>query len=188
MYKNLKSNKLKIFGILSLMLLIVWSCERDDICSENTVTTPRLVIDFYDIANPDEEKPVTRLRVIGLDGEGTPVDTLSLENGPDPRQIKLPLRFQEADTLTITRYLLERNSDLASDDNPDTNSNTDMIEIRYTPEFVYVSRACGFKSIFQFGFNGSLLKVNDEDNWIISTEQLIQIVDNEDEVHYILYH
>jgi hypothetical protein len=181
-YKPLSLFAIAVFAIL------VWSCERDDICAENTVTTPRLVIDFYNIANTDEEKSVSSLRVIAVDDEGLAIDTLNLEEGPNPSRIKLPLRFQEAGTLTVTRYLLEKDANLASDDNPNTSSNADLIEIRYTPEFIYVSRACGYKSIFQFGFNGSVLEQTDEDNWIISTEQLIQTVDNEDEVHYILYH
>lgn len=184
----MKAYNLFIACAIGIFCVLVWGCERDDICAEDTLTTPRLVIDFYDIANPDELKAVRRLRVIGLDDESMPVDTLSLEGVADPTRILLPLRFQEADTLTITRYLLEEDSDLTADDDPETNSNSDLIEIRYTPEFIYVSRACGYKSIFQFGFNGSVLRITDEDNWIISTEQLKQTIDNEDEAHYIIYH
>ena len=34
---------------LHLLILIAFSsCEKDDICDANTVTTPRLIIDFYD--------------------------------------------------------------------------------------------------------------------------------------------
>jgi hypothetical protein len=35
------------------------SCEKDDICSEDN--TPRLIIEFYDIANPANTKNVSSL-------------------------------------------------------------------------------------------------------------------------------
>jgi len=41
------------------------SCEPDDICDPNTPTTPRMLIQFFDISNPSLKKNVTNLKVIG---------------------------------------------------------------------------------------------------------------------------
>ena len=41
------------------------SCEPDDICDPNTPTTPRMLIQFFDISNPSLRKNVTNLKVIG---------------------------------------------------------------------------------------------------------------------------
>jgi hypothetical protein len=50
---------------LSLLLAVsFWNCEKDDICAEGTPVTPRLIIEFYDAANPTVLKSVTNLGVI----------------------------------------------------------------------------------------------------------------------------
>ena len=38
-----------------LFLIVLFSCEKDDICPDTTQTTPRLVIEFYDLTAPDKE-------------------------------------------------------------------------------------------------------------------------------------
>ena len=53
-----------VFITLSLLLAVsFWNCEKDDICAEGTPTTPRVIIEFYDAANPTVLKNVTNLRV-----------------------------------------------------------------------------------------------------------------------------
>ena len=55
---------------ICLFLIVIFSCEKDDICPETTQTTPRLVIEFYDLTNPDEILAVPGLYALGLDSEG----------------------------------------------------------------------------------------------------------------------
>ncbi|MDD5151653.1 MAG: hypothetical protein PHC28_14440, partial [Flavobacterium sp.] len=55
----------KIIILLLIATFSFSSCEKDDICDANTSTTPRLVIDFYDITTPSLLKKVTNLKVIG---------------------------------------------------------------------------------------------------------------------------
>ena len=38
-----------------------YNCESDDICPESTLTTPRMIITFYDVNNPEVRKKVESL-------------------------------------------------------------------------------------------------------------------------------
>ena len=57
----------KHYLIFSLIALLFISCEKDDVCPATTQTTPRVIIEFYDIAAPDEIKAIPGLFAIGLD-------------------------------------------------------------------------------------------------------------------------
>ena len=49
----------KISLLFALVFLIAnYSCERDDICPESTPTTPRLIIDLYDLGDQETQKNV----------------------------------------------------------------------------------------------------------------------------------
>jgi len=120
------------------------SCEPDDICDPTTPTTPRMLIKFYDISNPSLQKNVTNLKVIGEGmSEGVVLnpsavdDTKYLANG---NNILLPLKI-DAD---IVKYKFILNY---GNKNP-LLVNTDNLEFHYTRENLYVSRACGYKTIF----------------------------------------
>ena len=39
--------------VLFLIILTTYNCESDDICPESTLTTPRLIVTFYDEENPE---------------------------------------------------------------------------------------------------------------------------------------
>ncbi|WP_369992900.1 DUF6452 family protein [Winogradskyella sp.] len=183
--------KKKQFLLLFAFLMIL-SCERDDICAEGTATTPRLLVEFYDINDPDELKSVLRLTVYG---EGLPNpnppesnvnETLSFDE--NTTSVELPLLIGAEGEETTVRYIFEKDTNLRLDENVATDSNVDIIEISYSSEFVYVSRACGYKSIF----NGlSVIREADTDNWIsaIEIEESIETtVENENTVHVRILH
>lgn len=135
----------KILYFLLLFTFGLSGCEKDDICEANTPTTPRLVISFYDILNPSIRTSVTRLKVTG---EERPEAIVFNKNGREEDQyltssdsILIPLKTNE-DSVTFTFVL---NSGSA---NPAL-TNTDKIKINYTRQNVYVSRACGFKTIYK---------------------------------------
>ena len=91
---------------------------------------------------------------------------------------------------TTTRYILEKETNLRLDTSATTESNIDILEITYVSEFVYVSRACGFKSVFT---QLRISIIDDGNNWIQSfdfpdtTENNI-IVENENATHLQLFH
>lgn len=169
---------------MALLLLIVatYGCERDDICAAATPTTPRLNIAFYDINNPEVPKPAPSLSVRGfdLDGNELPSDIVS---NMDRDSILLPLHISN-EPIT-SRFALEKDTDFRLDEDPATESNIDIIEVSYIPEFVYVSRACGYKSIFK---NLSITIEPDGNNWIISSEIVNTTIENETTTHIILRH
>lgn len=134
--------------LISLLLLFTFglsSCEKDDICDANTPTTPRLVMTFYDISSPTKTKNVTNLKVIG-DGmkEGivfneSLAEDDSLRYVTNGSTVSIPLKVN--DTTATFKFIYSSLSTTAI--------NTDVIKFNYNTQNVYVSRACGFKTIFQ---------------------------------------
>ena len=125
------------------------SCEPDDICDPNTPTTPRMLIKFYNIKSPSEQKNVRNLKIIG-EGmtEGvvlTPTATGDAQYTTNENSILLPLTT-EADIVKY-RFILEY-----ANINP-LITNSDNLEFKYTRENFYVSRACGFKTNFNLDAN-----------------------------------
>lgn len=49
---------MKKFIIILIATATIYNCESDDICPESTLTTPRMIITFYDVNNPEERKNV----------------------------------------------------------------------------------------------------------------------------------
>lgn len=129
-------NKLKKISVL-LILAMVWissGCEKDDICDPATATTPLLVIDFYDITNPTLKKNVTNLLLVG---EG--MDTGLPFNGVNT--IKIPLKIT-AD-LTQFQFILNYGNTVTP-----SLVNSDVFQFNYSRNNIYVSRACGYKTLF----------------------------------------
>ena len=122
----------KILLILVLSLFSFSACEKDDICDANTATTPRLVIQFYDITNPTVLKNVTNLKVIA---EGMSEGIVFNGNG---NTVSIPLKT----TQNTSSYSFILNYGSVS------YSNEDKITFNYIRENLFVSRACGFKTIF----------------------------------------
>lgn len=189
--------KLNIFILLIAIVFI--GCERDDICAESTPTTPRLRIEFYDATSQEDLKSVPRLTVYGegliLDEDGMEIEPIVVSNktiifNSNQNTVDLPLRIDDdiEEERTITRFILEKDTNLRLDtENPET-SNVDIIEISYIPKFEYVSRACGYKSIFT-DVEVTLDTNNDSDTWISNNIAVdIRDVENENEIHVRIFH
>jgi len=175
---------MKKFGLLIILIILTSTgCERDDICAETTATTPHLIIRFYSVDDQDQTKQVRLLTVNGIDGSGNVLDEIVGSVSTD--SIVLPLRFQDEGVISATRFQLKKDSDFDTDSNATTFSNTDEIVVSYTPEFIYVSRACGYKSIFNDLQNTLII---DSDNWIAGYNIIKPTVENENEAELILYH
>jgi hypothetical protein len=167
---------LKKFISLIIIILIIFlsSCEKDDICIEET--TPHLIIRFYDIKNPDQFKVVTNLRV-EIEGIEGVYENETITRFTD--SISIPIKVTE--DLTRFKLILDGN------DSDDTNDNEDIFDLSYAREDNYVSRSCGYKTIF-FDANTSL--DSDSDNWIISLETVKSPQDilNQQSAHVKIFH
>ena len=139
--------KIILFLVLALVLSFS-SCEKDDICIDPI--TPNLIIRFYDNTDANTLKPVANLQI-----KNTDIDSIFSDNIVATDSIIIPLNaFAEN-----TTYQLTINS-------TDTNTvNSDTLKISYTREDVFVSRSCGFKTIFK---DVSLSVTTDTNNWIKS--------------------
>ena len=171
-----------LFGIITILSM---GCEPDDICPESTPTTPSLIITFYDISLQKNKKNVFKFRAQGVDNN----NPLTNYNVVTTDSIVLPLKTIG----TSTQYKLYKDytySDNGTPDNPNDDiigGNQDIITINYSTENVYVSRACGYKTIFK---NVTLTIEPDGNNWILSKESLTnnQSVENETAAHFKLFH
>lgn len=182
----MKKTSLLLMLLIIAVIGITISCEPDDICAESTATTPSLIIDPYDVGNPENKKAITKLLVAGIDNDFT------LTNGiVSASQIVLPLKT-DANT---TQYVFIKEAFINDNGTPENTTddyfdgNTDVVTINYTREEVYVSRACGYKTIYK---NVTLTiepEANDE-NWIKSRQPVNdnQSVEDETETHFNIFH
>jgi hypothetical protein len=184
----------KIISLLIIFTFGLSSCEKDDICDPNTPTTARLVITFYDVNNPSLLKSVTNLRVIGegmpetegvIFNENATGDAKYLANG---NKIAIPLKT-DADAARFKFILDYGNVNPAA-------INTDEIRFNYTRQNVYVSRACGFKTIFELNPNAigppittPFLQFDTDANGLWMQQVFVKKynIDSENETHVEVY-
>lgn len=163
---------------LILILSVFISCEKDDICSAETSTTPMLVLRFYDIADEVETKQVPNLLVYGLNDFDQIIAFSHIGlTASNSDSIAIPLRTDG----NLTRFVLHR--DFEGDDFE--TGNFDVITANYEREDVYVSRACGYKDIFN---DLTLNLETDTDNWVINSEILNTTINNETTAHVKIFH
>lgn len=162
-----------VFITLSLFFAIsFWNCEKDDICAEGTPVTPRLIIEFYDAANPTVLKNVTNLDVI----ESTLTEGFGFTG---VSKIQVPLRT----TADFTSLNFIQNG---SDTNT-TNDNIDAITFNYDRVDEYISRACGFKTLFFLNDTNAIVLTPDSNNWIQNIIITQTNIETENEVHVKIY-
>jgi hypothetical protein len=177
---------MKKITALLLLFSAFYSCEKDDICAESTPTTPKLIIRFYDISSQEDTKNASGLRVTAFDENNAGV-LISNLNVVTTDSINLPLRT-DAD---LTKFVLHKDYSVNDNGTPSDTSddiilgNPDTITITYQREDVYVSRACGFRTIFN---NIAFSFESDGDNWIVNSEIINSIIDNETTAHIKIFH
>ena len=184
----MKYFKFLILPALVIAILLV-SCERDDICPAGVATTPRFLIDLVDIEDPDVNKNVFDLFAIGVNADGPLADPLPDYIFQNTNNLVLPLDTSASSTEFILIERASLNDNGTPDDTTDDfiDGNQDRLIIDYNTETVFVSRACGFKTIFT---NVTVTIVEDSDNWMISSTPLISnlSIENETTTHFTISH
>ena len=149
-------------------ILLFGGCQKDDICPPGTATTPLLVITFNDVTDLDRLKSVSGLAVRATGME---------ENFLEPEttnEVAIPLRTDE----NFTEYIFTRNAGTE-------NENQDVVTFTYSPNLVYLNRACGYKVEY---LNLDVNIHEDENNWINAEIILQENVENETEPHLSFTH
>ena len=150
----------KYFTLIILSLILILSCEKDDICLENT--TPNLMLKFYDIENDTLVKSleIDSIRIINNvlidDYTNVTLDSISI-----------PLDLNEYKTA----YQIS------------SGATSDTIYFSYDRNDLFVSRSCGYKTIFE-NFNIDSIT----NNWIKSYNINNTIIDNDTTAHINIYH
>ena len=150
-------------------VLLFLGCSRDDICSGETLTTPKLVIVFKNVLNPTEGKAVSGFSIkADYSNDVTVLETTSTDS------IAIPLRTAANET----RFRFIQNTDTNSE-------NIDIVTFNYETNELYVSRACGFKTNYS---NLTAEVTDDAVNWIQNIIIENQLVEDEQEAHITILH
>ncbi|MDF1518532.1 MAG: DUF6452 family protein [Lutibacter sp.] len=148
----------KYLILLFILSFTFINCEKDDICIETT--TPKLIIVFYNDTIPDTKKAVTSLTV-SADSLGNIYENQSLDS------IAIPLDLTKNSTL----YKFK------------SGTITDSINFTYDKRDVFVSRSCGYKTIFE-----NLQIESRTANWIKNDTLKNTTIDNETATHLNIFH
>lgn len=157
------------------------SCEKDDICDGNTITTPRLVITFYDANNASVTKNATNLSIFseGMD-EAVSFSGNTLINGST---VSIPLKVN-AESTTF-RFILNYGSTSVV-----APANEDIIKFNYRTQNIYVSRACGYKTNYTLDSTTPFVHsdaATPDQKWINVVYVSNPIIANENETHLEIY-
>ncbi|HKJ06339.1 MAG TPA: DUF6452 family protein [Flavobacteriaceae bacterium] len=150
----------KITFILLALLVLFSSCEKDDICVEET--TPRLKIKFYNFENQEELKKAN-IDSIYLETYEVMQSTLNVSVD----SVYVPLNL----TVNTTNLIIA------------ANSVSDTLSFTYSRNDEFVSRSCGFKTIFE-----NVVLTNHTKNWIKLAILNTQTIENEEQTHISIYH
>ncbi|WP_124981101.1 DUF6452 family protein [Nonlabens xiamenensis] len=148
------------------------SCEKDDLCTPDQAVTPRLIIQFKDQFNPLMAKAVPSLQVREIGAtDFAPLNDSGATMLSEVDSIAIPLRTN--DQLTSYDFLRRE----------DGNLDTDNIDFTYELNEEYVSRACGFRVVYE-NLNGIL----NNSTWISSVVVVEPQVTNNTDIHVEIRH
>ena len=183
----MKFNIIKRISLAVFLLATVCTCERDDICPEDVPTTPRLILEFFDVSNQENNKNVPNLRIQGVGND----EALSDYTGSSTvSEVELPLKTDESSTSFSFRrdYAIDDNGTPGDTSDDFVTGNEDIITINYITENVYVSRACGYKTIYKTV--NIQFDLDDMDRWIVLAQPLNdnQSIEDETTTHFNFFH
>jgi len=155
-------------GVIALFTLV--ACEKDDLCDGGESETPNVIINLFDRLNSETPKPAVKIALFTDNAK----DSIFFKN---QSKIEIPLKITGNETVwNVMLYDLNETND--------TITKVDQIRFTYNPEALYVSKACGYKTIFH-NFNAT---IPTNLNWIQSIYKLTSDVSNQDNAHIQLFY
>ncbi|MDG1889401.1 MAG: DUF6452 family protein [Flavobacteriaceae bacterium] len=148
--------------LILISLILILSCEKDDICIEGSDNTNRVTIGFLD----DETKNPTGISLVNLKSIGNDSIIYDTFSG---QSIKLPLKVNS----TKTQFLLD-NNDL-----------TDTLTIYHQSIHQYLNRSCGYKSNFIIN---SQTEITKQTGWIREISVIKDSIFNEEETNIFIHY
>ena len=155
-------------SLILIIVLFLFSCEKDDICLEGTPATPRMIILFKDHENPQTKKSVSELLIRGLGRE----DSLTIYSGDS---IAIPLKNNYE--FTQYEFILSTSSPTLSD----------SLQINHRQFDTYINRACGYKSNFVLD-NPFYFQLTEGNGWIKRIIKIRDTLSDEKSSHLAVYH
>ncbi|UUV20981.1 DUF6452 family protein [Paenimyroides aestuarii] len=156
-----------------LCLFAFSACEKDDICVGGESVTPNVVIDLFDRLDSQLLKPAPKISIF-VEGY---TDTIVFRN---TSKIEIPLQINTTETVWNIR-LHQLNS------SNDTILKNDQLRFTYNPEAFYVSKACGYKTVF-YNFNSVKLPNTSSDGWIENIFKVTNEISNNNNAHIQIYY
>ena len=154
---------------LLVLTLLLYACEKDDICNEGTPGTPRLVVRLFDNDNPSALKSATGY-VRALDKED-PYLKFSSDS----------IYFPYNTTQNFTRYAFGIINSTTNDTIIDT------LQLNYHSRVdTYTRRACGFSAVFTIA--DPAFEVLHTPRWFVRSSVLTQTLKDEEQAHVAIYH
>tara|TARA_B100000989_G_scaffold287393_1_gene256989 strand:+ start:1274 stop:1756 length:483 start_codon:yes stop_codon:yes gene_type:complete len=151
----------RIIKIL-LTLLLVLSCEKDDICIEGSDNTNRVTIGFIDNVSKGS-KGINLTYIKGLNKDSIISESFS------GNELKLPLMVNSNET----KYIL------------DLNKISDTLTIFHDTNHLYLNRSCGYKSNFIIKLETEILK---ESGWIREISIVQDSIFNEENTNIFIHY
>ncbi|MFD0762387.1 DUF6452 family protein [Lutibacter aestuarii] len=148
----------KYSTLIILALILMLSCEKDDICVETT--TPRVIILFNNFDEPENSKELSSLTFWVNEN-----DSIVLNQTIDSLAFPIDL------TQNSTQYIFK------------TNNIKDTINLEYNRKDIFVSRSCGYKTIFEEVQNKS-----NTFNWVKDITINQTTIENETATHITILH
>ena len=168
--------------VLFLIILTIYNCESDDICPESTLTTPRLIVTFYDEENPEERKNIESLGVYIV--KNNELMLISEINGINTDSIAIPLRDDES----VSNFKLSK--DFSEDITVIPSGLPNHLYVDYEINERFISRACGFINNYNLSLALPYDPINTTSptNWISDVIILNDSVNNENQSHVKILH
>ena len=145
-----------------LTLLVLISCEKDDICIEGSENTNRLTIGFVNYKSRIQTG-ISLSFIKGVDSDSI------ISEGFYGNYLKLPLMVNSNET----KYILEQNKI------------KDTLIIFHQTNHLYLNRSCGFKSNFLIK---SETEISKESGWIREVSIEKDSIFNEEETNIFVYY
>tara|TARA_B110000305_G_C19131036_1_gene488918 strand:- start:159 stop:623 length:465 start_codon:yes stop_codon:yes gene_type:complete len=153
---------IKGLHLILISLILILSCEKDDICIEGSDNTNRISIGFLD----DETKNPTGISLVNLKSIGN--DSIIHETFSG-QSIKLPLKVN-----SIKTQFLFDNNDLI-----------DTLTIYHQSIHQYLNRSCGYKSNFIIN---SQTEITKQTGWIREISVIKDSIFNEEETNIFIHY